>query len=231
VITREVFVDIKAMNRNGLSIRRIAKITGLHRKTVKRHLESTSLHEYHKTKRKGSILDPFRPMIDAYLEEDDYQASWIFDKLAGMGYTGGYTIVKDAVREIKERNLPSRRRSKVLYTTMSALVARLKESPARVKPYLAASLVVVDEAGYLPVNANEAHLFFQFVSSRYEKASAIITSNKSFIDWQELFGDQVIASAILDRLAPSLQGHQHQGAQLQVERQGVCSAAYTTTGR
>ena len=89
---------------------------------------------------------------------------------------------------------------KVLYTTMSALVARLKEDQARVKPYLTASLVVVDEVGYLPVNANEAHLFFQFVSSRYEKASTIITSNKSFIDWQELFGDQIIASAILDRL-------------------------------
>jgi len=89
---------------------------------------------------------------------------------------------------------------KVLYTTMSALVARLKEDQARVKPYLTASLVVVDEVGYLPVNANEAHLFFQFVSFRYEKASTIITSNKSFIDWQELFGDQIIASAILDRL-------------------------------
>ena len=101
VITREVFMDIKAMNRNGLSIRRIPKITGLHRKTVKRHLESTSLPEYHKTKRRGSILDPYRPMIDAYLEEDSYQASWIFDKLMSMGYTGGYTIVKDAVRAIK----------------------------------------------------------------------------------------------------------------------------------
>jgi len=89
---------------------------------------------------------------------------------------------------------------KVLCTTMNSLVARLKESQARVKPYVTASLVVVDEVGYLPVNANEAYLFFQFVSSRYEKASTIITLNKSFIDWQELFGGQIIASAILDRL-------------------------------
>ncbi len=89
---------------------------------------------------------------------------------------------------------------KVLYTTMHDLVAKLKESQARTKPYISASLVVVDEVGYLPVNAHEAHLFFQFVSSRYERTSTIITSNKSFIDWQELFGDQVIASAILDRL-------------------------------
>jgi transposase len=101
VITREVFMDIKAMNRDGLSIRRIAKITGLHRKTVKRHLESGSLPEYHKKKRRGSILDPYRPMINAYLEEDDYQGSWIFDKLVRMGYEGGHTVVKDAVREIK----------------------------------------------------------------------------------------------------------------------------------
>jgi DNA replication protein DnaC len=89
---------------------------------------------------------------------------------------------------------------KVLSTTMDTLVSKLKESQSKVKPYLTASLVVVDEAGYLPVSAHEAYLFFQFVSARYEKASTIITSNKSFIDWQELFGDQVIASAILDRL-------------------------------
>ncbi len=89
---------------------------------------------------------------------------------------------------------------KVLYTTMDTLVTRLKETQSKVKPYLTASLVVVDEAGYLPVTAHEAYLFFQFVSARYEKASTIMTSNKSFIDWQELFGDQVIASAILDRL-------------------------------
>ena len=89
---------------------------------------------------------------------------------------------------------------RVCFITMATLIARLKESQARVKPYLNASLVIVDEAGYLPVTAQEAHLFFQFVSARYEKSSTIITSNKSFIDWQELFGDQVIASAILDRL-------------------------------
>ncbi len=89
---------------------------------------------------------------------------------------------------------------KVLYTTMDTLIARLKESQSKVKPYLTASMVIVDEVGYLPVSANEAYLFFQFVSSRYEKTSTVITSNKSFIDWKELFGDQVVASAILDRL-------------------------------
>jgi DNA replication protein DnaC len=62
------------------------------------------------------------------------------------------------------------------------------------------SSTFIDEVGYLPVNSQEAYLFFQFISYRYEKSSTIITSNKSFIDWQELFGDSVIASAILDRI-------------------------------
>jgi DNA replication protein DnaC len=89
---------------------------------------------------------------------------------------------------------------KVYFTTMKTLIDKLKESQSSQKPYLNASLVIVDEAGYLPVTTQEAHLFFQFVSYRYEKSSTIITSNKSFADWQELFNDPVIASAILDRL-------------------------------
>jgi DNA replication protein DnaC len=89
---------------------------------------------------------------------------------------------------------------KVYFTTMETLIRKLKESgQSRHKAYLTASLVVVDEVGYLTVNPQEAYLFFQFISDRYERNSTIITSNKSFGDWQELFGDPVIASAILDR--------------------------------
>jgi hypothetical protein len=72
--------------------------------------------------------------------------------------------------------------------------------PPVCKAYLNSSLVIVDEVGYLPVTSQEAYVFFQFVTYRYEKSSTIITSNKSFSDWQELFGDPVIATAILDRL-------------------------------
>jgi DNA replication protein DnaC len=89
---------------------------------------------------------------------------------------------------------------KVYFTTMHTLIAKLKESQAKGKAYLNSSLVIVDEVGYLPVTSQEAYLFFQFISYRYERSSTIITSNKSFTDWQELFGDSVIASAILDRL-------------------------------
>ncbi|MBM3300077.1 MAG: IS21-like element helper ATPase IstB [Deltaproteobacteria bacterium] len=89
---------------------------------------------------------------------------------------------------------------KVYFTTMNTLIGKLKETQSKGKAYLSASLVIVDEAGYLPVESREAYLFFQFISYRYEKSSTILTSNKSFGDWEELFGDAVIASAILDRL-------------------------------
>jgi len=89
---------------------------------------------------------------------------------------------------------------KVYFTTMDTLIKKLKESQSKGKAYLTSSLVVVDEVGYLPIDTQEAYLFFQFVSYRYEKSSTIITSNKSFGDWQELFGDPVIATAVLDRL-------------------------------
>ena len=89
---------------------------------------------------------------------------------------------------------------KVYFTTMDTLIKKLKEGTTRQKAYLRSSLVIVDEIGYLPVSTQEAYLFFQFVSHRYERSSTIITSNKSFSDWQELFGDPVITTAILDRL-------------------------------
>ena len=89
---------------------------------------------------------------------------------------------------------------KVYFTTMQTLIGKLKEPRSKGKAFLSASLVVVDEVGYLPVDSREAYLFFQFISYRYEKSSTILTSNKSFGDWQELFGSAVIASAILDRL-------------------------------
>ncbi len=61
-------------------------------------------------------------------------------------------------------------------------------------------LLIVDEIGYLPLSREEASLFFRLVVRRYERASLIVTSNKSFLDWGEVFNDPVLATAILDRL-------------------------------
>ena len=61
-------------------------------------------------------------------------------------------------------------------------------------------LIVIDEVGYIPFDGEAANLFFQLVSSRYERASVIVTSNKPFGRWGEVFGDAVVAAAMIDRL-------------------------------
>jgi DNA replication protein DnaC len=61
-------------------------------------------------------------------------------------------------------------------------------------------LIVVDEVGYIPFDPEAANLMFSLVSSRYERASLIVTSNKLFSAWGEIFGDDVVAEAMIDRL-------------------------------
>jgi DNA replication protein DnaC len=74
---------------------------------------------------------------------------------------------------------------------------RLQAELARLGRY---PLIVVDEVGYIPFEAEAANLFFQLVSARYERASLIVTSNKPFGRWGEVFGDDVVAAAMIDRL-------------------------------
>ncbi len=70
----------------------------------------------------------------------------------------------------------------------------------RMRVYLAPKVLVIDEMGYLPLDELGATIFFQLVSARYERGSIILTSNKSYGDWGAIFGDPIIATAILDRL-------------------------------
>ena len=60
--------------------------------------------------------------------------------------------------------------------------------------------MIIDEVGYLPIDIEGANLLFQLINKRYERHSTIITTNKAFSKWGELFGDTMIANAILDRL-------------------------------
>ncbi len=93
----------------------------------------------------------------------------------------------------------------IYFTTMAELIVKLRKDDeamrkGRGRSYYKSALVVVDEVGYTPLTREESHLFFQFVSNRYERASTILTSNKGFTDWAQVFGDPVIVTAILDRL-------------------------------
>lgn len=104
MISRETKVDISYYNRQGHSYREIARKTGRDRRTVKKYAENPQLVGQGRAKvARESILDPYVPVIKNWLEDDEqYRASWIFDQIRKMGYTGGYTIVKDLVRSIKQ---------------------------------------------------------------------------------------------------------------------------------
>jgi DNA replication protein DnaC len=95
---------------------------------------------------------------------------------------------------------------RVLFATAAEWVARLAD--AHHQATLQAELVrlgrypllVVDEVGYIPFEPEAANLFFQLVSARYERATLIVTSNKPFGRWGEVFGDDIVAAAMIDRL-------------------------------
>ncbi len=70
----------------------------------------------------------------------------------------------------------------------------------RIRFLCRASLLIVDEIGYLPIGAGAGNLFFQLVNARYERGAMILTSNRGFAEWGDMFGDQVVATALLDRL-------------------------------
>lgn len=95
---------------------------------------------------------------------------------------------------------------RVYYGTLADLITSLEEAQQagrlshRLKTLVFPSLLVVDEIGYLPISRTGAMLFFQLMSRRYERASTVLTSNKSFEEWGEIFGDEVMASALIDRL-------------------------------
>ena len=95
---------------------------------------------------------------------------------------------------------------RVAFGTATEWVARLGQAHAQgtlhkeLRQLVWTPLVIIDEVGYLPFDAEAANLFFQLVSSRYERASVIVTSNKPFGRWGEVFGDAMVAAAMIDRL-------------------------------
>jgi len=95
---------------------------------------------------------------------------------------------------------------RVQFATATQWVVRLatanheKHLEAYLRQLERTRLIIVDEVGYIPFDAEAANLFFQLVSSRYERGSVIVTSNKPFTAWGEIFGDPVVAAAMIDRL-------------------------------
>ena len=94
----------------------------------------------------------------------------------------------------------------IYFTTLDDLVRRLRTAEAtgrfnrQLQAFLRPAVLVVDEVGYLPLDRAEANMFFQLITRRYERGTMIVTSNKSFTAWGGVLGDDVLATAILDRL-------------------------------
>ena len=94
----------------------------------------------------------------------------------------------------------------VYFTTLADLVGALAKAERegalreKIRFFCRFALLIVDEIGYLPVIPGGGNLFFQLVNARYEKGAMILTSNRGFAEWGEVFGDPVVATALLDRL-------------------------------
>ena len=94
----------------------------------------------------------------------------------------------------------------VYFSTLADLIASLSRAERegrlqeRIRFFCRPALLIVDEIGYLPVVPGGGNLFFQLVNARYEKGAMVLTSNRGFAEWGEVFGDPVVATALLDRL-------------------------------
>jgi len=94
----------------------------------------------------------------------------------------------------------------VRFTTATALLASLGKAETegglsdKLTEFCKPRLLIIDELGYLPFERRAAHLFFQLVNRRYEKGSLLVTTNQRVSEWGIVFGDEVLATAILDRL-------------------------------
>lgn len=100
----------------------------------------------------------------------------------------------------------AKNRKSTYFVNCNDLLQNLKKAKAenrlekRLKFYSRYKLLIIDEVGFLPIDKEDSKLFFQLIAKRYEKQSTIITSNIELSQWDEIFGDPVLANAVLDRL-------------------------------
>jgi DNA replication protein DnaC len=128
---------------------------------------------------------------------------------------------------------------RVLFATATDWVTRLTDAhhagrlPAELTRLRRYGLIIVDEVGYLPFEQDAANLFFQLVSSRYEHASLVLTSNLPFSGWGGVFGDQVVAAAMIDRIVHHADVLTLKGASYRLRGRGIDSlpSIRTTTSQ
>lgn len=118
--------------------------------------------------------------------------------------------------------IAARQGFRVLFDTAAGWVSQLTTAHSQgeltkfLKKLARYDLLVIDEVGYLPIEADAANLFFQLVSTRYEKASMVMTSNLAFSRWTECFGDAAIAAAMIDRIVHHAEIITHKGTSYRI---------------
>ena len=116
---------------------------------------------------------------------------------------------------------------RVLFATATDWVTRLSDAhragklPAELVKLRRYGLIIIDEVGYLPFEHDAANLFFQLVSSRYEHASLVLTSNLPFSGWGGVFGDQVVAATMIDRIVHHADVLNLRGASYRLRNKGM----------
>jgi DNA replication protein DnaC len=146
----------------------------------------------------------FQPSIDKKTINDLTSMKFVYNKenvvlLGPPGVGKTHLAIALGVNAIKEG-------FSVYFRTAAELISDLRDFSnkgilkQKISKWNRLKLLIIDEIGYLPMERDDANLLFQLISKRYEKGSIIMTSNKPFRDWGEIFKDEVVAAAILDRL-------------------------------
>ncbi len=141
---------------------------------------------------------PIAPLLDFV----DFRLHKILHQAVFLGPPGvGKTHLASALGLVAARH-----RFSTYYINCHQLIEQLKKAhfenrlPDKLKVLAKYRMLIIDEIGYLPMDIQGANLFFQLIARRYEKTSTVFTSNKTFSQWNEVFADVTIASAILDRV-------------------------------
>jgi len=154
-----------------------------------------TFEEYDFTLQEGATADQMKRLCDFLWLEQAFNV--VFLGAPGVGKTHLATALGVCAAKAGYH---------VVFVTLEALIRLLKTadisaaSKQRLTTVHRASLVILDEIGFMPVSKAEANLLFSFVANCYENKSLVLTSNKGFDDWADFLGDPVIATAILDRL-------------------------------